>query len=136
MIMNWVAPPWNYPRGVKGSISPAYRGGTVYHYVAAMGYDDTPGARAVWIADSGFWPLRVLVRLRPGRDAHPAEGLHVRRRRPLTADQALDYTSSTGPPFRSTRHSEMFASPLPGDGLQALPDLECVDLLNEVAAVQ
>jgi hypothetical protein len=22
-----------------------------------MGYDDTPGARAVWIADSGFWPF-------------------------------------------------------------------------------
>ena len=57
MIMNWVAPPSNYPRGVKGSISPAYRGGTVYHYVAAMGYDDNPGARAVWIADSGFRPF-------------------------------------------------------------------------------
>ncbi len=57
MIMNWVAPPSNYPRGVKGSISPRYGGGTVYHYVAAMGYDDTPGARAVWIADSGFWPF-------------------------------------------------------------------------------
>jgi lysozyme family protein len=57
MIMNWVAPPSNYPRGVKGSDSPAYRGGTVYHYVAAMGYDDTPGARAVWIADSGFRPF-------------------------------------------------------------------------------
>lgn len=57
MIMNWVAPPSNYPRGVKGSRSPEYRGGTVYHYVAAMGYDDTPGARAVWIADSGFRPF-------------------------------------------------------------------------------
>jgi lysozyme family protein len=57
MIMNWVAPPSNYPRGVKGSISPRYGGGTIYHYVAAMGYDDTPGARAVWIADSGFWPF-------------------------------------------------------------------------------
>jgi lysozyme family protein len=57
MIMNWVAPPSNYPRGVKGSQPPAYGGGTVYHYVAAMGYDDTPGARAVWIADSGFRPF-------------------------------------------------------------------------------
>ena len=51
------SPPSNYPRGVKGSISPRYGGGTVYHYVAAMGYDDTPGARALWIADSGFWPF-------------------------------------------------------------------------------
>jgi hypothetical protein len=57
VIMHWVAPPSNYPRGVKGSDSPQYRGGTVYHYVAAMGYDDTPGARAVWIADSGFRPF-------------------------------------------------------------------------------
>ena len=57
MIMNWVAPPSNYPRGVKGSQDPAYRWGTIYHYVAAMGYDDTPGARAVWIADSGFRPF-------------------------------------------------------------------------------
>jgi hypothetical protein len=45
------------PRGVKGSNSPRYCCGTIYHYVAAMGYDDTPGARAVWIADSGFWPF-------------------------------------------------------------------------------
>jgi hypothetical protein len=56
VVMNWVAPPSNYPRGVKGSSSPAYRGGTVFHYVACMGYDDAPGARAVWIADSGFQP--------------------------------------------------------------------------------
>ncbi|AHY26852.1 lysin A, protease C39 domain [Mycobacterium phage ZoeJ] len=55
VVMNWVAPPSNYPRGVKGSVSPRYGGGTVYHYVAAMGYDDA-GARAVWIADPGFQP--------------------------------------------------------------------------------
>jgi len=56
VIMNWWAPPNNYPRGVKGTMSPSYHGGLVKHYVAAMGYDSTPGARAVWIADSGFWP--------------------------------------------------------------------------------
>ncbi|QFG14076.1 endolysin [Mycobacterium phage Curiosium] len=56
VVMNWVAPPSNYPRGVKNSASPRYGGGTVYHYVAAMGYDDDPAARAVWIADSGFQP--------------------------------------------------------------------------------
>lgn len=54
VVMNWVAPPSNYPRGVKGSVSPRYGGGVVYHYVTAMGYDDA--ARAVWIADSGFQP--------------------------------------------------------------------------------
>lgn len=61
VVMNWVAPVSNYPRGVKGSQSPAYRGGTVFHYVAAMGYDDTPGARAVWIADSGFAPFGYWI---------------------------------------------------------------------------
>lgn len=54
VVMNWVAPPSNKPRGVKGSQSPRYSGGTTYHYVAAMGYDDVE--RAVWIADSGFQP--------------------------------------------------------------------------------
>lgn len=56
VVANFVAPPGNYPRGVKGSVSPRYGGGTVYHYVAAMGYDDNPANRAVWIADSGFQP--------------------------------------------------------------------------------
>lgn len=56
VVANIVAPPGNYPRGVKGSVSPEYSGGTVYHYVAIMGYDDTAGARAVWVADSGFAP--------------------------------------------------------------------------------
>lgn len=54
VVMNWVAPPSNYPRGVKGSSSPTYGGGTVFHYVACMGYDDE--ARAVFIADPGFQP--------------------------------------------------------------------------------
>ena len=52
---NIVAPPSNYPRGVKGSVSPRYAGGTVFHYLAVMGYDLE--ARAVWIADSGFAPF-------------------------------------------------------------------------------
>ena len=56
VVMNFVAPPRNYPRGVKGSESPAYRGGTVYHYVACMGYSDD-GERAFWIADPGFRPF-------------------------------------------------------------------------------
>lgn len=56
VVMNWVAPPGNKPRGVKGSISPRYSGGTTYHYVSAMGYDDNPSLRAIWIADSGFQP--------------------------------------------------------------------------------
>jgi predicted chitinase len=61
IVMNWVAPPNNYPVGVKGSASPSYGGGTIYHYVACMGYDDNPTARAVWIADSGFRPFGYWI---------------------------------------------------------------------------
>ena len=58
VVMNWVAPPGNYPIGIKGSESPHYGGGTIYHYVACMGIDDTdPNLRACWIADSGFYPF-------------------------------------------------------------------------------
>lgn len=60
VIMNWVAPPSNYPKGVKGSANPSYGGGTIYHYVAAMGYDNV-GGRAVWIADSGFAPYGFWI---------------------------------------------------------------------------
>ncbi|WP_458681958.1 C39 family peptidase [Prescottella equi] len=56
VIVNIVAPPSNYPRAVAPStISPAYSGGTVYHYMTVMGYDDED--RSVWIADSGFTPF-------------------------------------------------------------------------------
>ncbi|WP_084865859.1 C39 family peptidase [Prescottella equi] len=56
VIVNIVAPPSNYPRAVAPStISPAYSGGTVYHYMTVMGYDDE--RRSVWIADSGFNPF-------------------------------------------------------------------------------
>jgi hypothetical protein len=57
VVMNWVAPPGNYPIGIKGSESPHYGGGTIYHYVACMGLDDNPNQRACWIADSGFYPF-------------------------------------------------------------------------------
>lgn len=55
VVANIVAPMSNYPRGVKGSATPLYVGGTVYHYIAIMGYDDEE--RAVWVADSGFRPF-------------------------------------------------------------------------------
>lgn len=55
---NWVSPPSNKPRGVKGSPTPRYSGGTTYHYVSAMGWSDegNDGRPAVFIVDSGFWP--------------------------------------------------------------------------------
>ena len=59
---NIVAPPWNRPKGVNGSTSPAYPPVTTFHYFAIMGYREANGVRMVWIADSaafggitGFW---------------------------------------------------------------------------------
>lgn len=61
VIANIVAPPSNYPRAVAPStISPAYNGGTVYHYLAVMGYSDA-GGRRYWIADSGFSPFGYWI---------------------------------------------------------------------------
>ena len=61
VVANIVAPPSNYPRAVAPStISPAYTGGTVYHYIAVMGYSDTDGRRC-WIADSGFTPYGYWI---------------------------------------------------------------------------
>jgi predicted chitinase len=60
VILNIVAPPNNYPRGVKGSPNLAYRGGTVFHYVACVGYDDTP-PRSVRLADPGFPPFHTWI---------------------------------------------------------------------------
>ena len=56
VILNFEAPPNNFPRGTRGDISPNYRGNnTIYHYTAGMGYaDDGPGGRHILIADPGF----------------------------------------------------------------------------------
>lgn len=57
VVVNIVAPPSNYPRAVMPStVSPSYGGGTVYHYIAVMGYAEDPRGRRVWVADSGFYP--------------------------------------------------------------------------------
>lgn len=76
VIMNWVAPPSNKPRGVNGSVSPSYSGGTTYHYVAAMGYkDDVPGVgRALWIADSGFRPFGYWISFDQAASLIPPKG--------------------------------------------------------------
>lgn len=73
VVMNWVAPPGNKPRGVKGSPNPAYSGGTTFHYVSAMGYDDS-GARALWIADSGFRPFGYWISFDQAATLIPPKG--------------------------------------------------------------
>lgn len=61
VVANIVAPPSNYPRAVAPSdVHPRYTGGTVYHYIALMGYSDG-GGRRVWVADSGFYPYGYWI---------------------------------------------------------------------------
>lgn len=75
VIANIVAPPDNYPRGVNGSISPAYSGGTVFHYIAIMGTgEDENGAPCVWVADSGFWPYGYWLGLEQLATLIPPKG--------------------------------------------------------------
>lgn len=64
-IFNFVAPPSNFPRGTRGSVSPNYRGwNTIYHYVACMGVaQDDDGSRHFWIADPGFAPFGYWISL-------------------------------------------------------------------------
>jgi hypothetical protein len=59
VVFNFVAPPRNFPRGTRGSVSPEYRGSnTIFHYVAGMGYaQDDDKSRHFWIADPGFRPF-------------------------------------------------------------------------------
>lgn len=62
VVANIVAPPSNYPRSVHPStIDLAYGGGTIYHYVALMGYAGEGSNRRVWWADSGFAPFGAWI---------------------------------------------------------------------------
>ena len=76
VVMNIVAPPSNYPRAVAPSTQNlAYRGGTVYHYVALMGYGiDPDGRRRVWWADSGFPPYGSWVSFEQTASLCPPKG--------------------------------------------------------------
>lgn len=57
VLVNIVAPVSNYPRGTRDSASPAYGGGTVFHYISIAGYYDGPDGRHYWVDDSGFRPF-------------------------------------------------------------------------------
>lgn len=74
VVCNIVAPRSNYPRGVYGSESPRYGGGTVYHYFTAMGYREGSQGRAVWIADSGFAPYGYWISLEQLATLIPPKG--------------------------------------------------------------
>lgn len=73
-VTNIVAPVSNYPRGVHGSTSPIYAGGTVYHYFTVMGYYEDNGERGLWIADSGFRPYGYWISLEQLATLIPPKG--------------------------------------------------------------
>jgi hypothetical protein len=57
-VLNFQVPSSNFPRATRGSKTPQYRGGVVYHYVSCMGWaDDGPGGKHLWISDPGFGPF-------------------------------------------------------------------------------
>ncbi|WP_197508002.1 C39 family peptidase, partial [Mycobacterium sp. 1245801.1] len=92
VVANIVAPPSNYPRGVKGSVSPNYSGGTVYHYVAIMGID--PDARALWIADPGFSPFGYWISFDQMATLIPPKGYAYATATPAEAQPAPQPTGS------------------------------------------
>ncbi|WP_431231459.1 C39 family peptidase [Mycolicibacterium psychrotolerans] len=59
VILNFVVPPNNRPRGVKGSPNPSYGNTKTFHYVTVVGWSDegNNGRPALAIADSGFRPF-------------------------------------------------------------------------------
>lgn len=64
VVANIVAPPSNYPRAsYTSTISPAYSGGTVYHYFAVIGYWCSLDQLASLIPPKGYaYPAGAVAR--------------------------------------------------------------------------
>lgn len=76
VVANIVAPPNNYPvASYTSKFNLRYAGGTVYHYVAVMGYAlDDNGEKHVWLADSGFPPYGSWIRFSQFATLIPPKG--------------------------------------------------------------
>lgn len=136
VIANIVAPPSNYPRAVAPSTqSPAYAGGTVYHYFAVMGFSEA-GGRRVWIADSGFSPFGYWMGFDQLATLIPNKGYAYSTAAPLTggitvdqADRIIDYISKYVGPNNSDTKDIRFQltgsrDSIPGDVLASYPGFE------------
>lgn len=109
---NIVAPPSNYPRGVKGSPNPAYAGGTIFHYVAAMGFSDE-GGRFVWIADSGFRPFGYWMTFDQLATLIPPKGYAYADADPVAApsDDSVEAVMTTNQQRLTEVHDKILAYP-------------------------
>jgi hypothetical protein len=106
VVDNIMVPPSNYPRGTRGSVSPAYGGGDVYHYRPIMGYaDDGPGGRHFWIADSGFPPFGYWNSLEQNASMIAGKGYTAK---PIGGEPELDAAGVKG-------FVEAFFGPLASD---------------------
>lgn len=117
VVMNWVAPPSNYPVGVKGSQSPSYSGGTVFHYVPCMGYDDDPALRALWIADPGFSPFGYWISFDQAASLIPPKGYCYSTAAPAVVNQP---PPPPPPPVEDPPPADLSAS-----------DQHALDIINE-----
>lgn len=125
VVVNIVAPPSNYPRAVAPStVSPAYRGGTVYHYVAAMGYAGEGRGRRVWIADSGFAPYGYWVSLAQLGTLIPPKGYACATARALVPAPAPRRPAPQGGPVErftwDWAHKFGFGKARPTSNIQAI----------------
>jgi hypothetical protein len=103
-VLNFEVPANNFPRGTRGSVSPAYRGGKVWHYVACMGYaNDGPGGRHLWIADPGFAPFGYWMSLEQAATAIPPHAYAYATARPVgvlaSATVPAAPAATTAPPM-------------------------------------
>ncbi|RAV34266.1 GH25 family lysozyme [Corynebacterium heidelbergense] len=158
VIGNVVAPPSNYPRAVPPSdVNPRYGGGTVYHYIALMGYSED-GPRRVWVADSGFYPYGYwigfdqLATLLPPKGyvaafapPHPPQPPHEeddmfsdedRRDLRLVGDQLFGYErDERGPKFTGWKPEDLRQSAQAKTAAgQGLTLVEAVQLLRDEVA--
>jgi len=135
VIFNWVAPPSNYPRGIKGSPNPSYGGGTVYHYVTCAGYDSEYPGRALWIADSGFQPFEYWISfdqaatLIPPKAACYANLPHPTAEVPVPEYTNLSYEQLCGPIDPNTGYGTGWAQLGQNDAGQ---NLYVVDALSDI----
>lgn len=107
VIANIVAPPSNYPRGIWGSANPSYGGGTIYHYVAIMGYAIRNGQKGFFIADSGFYRYEYWVSFNQMATLIPPKGYAYATKEPVDWEdeelaKALDtvYESLLNPNYK------------------------------------
>lgn len=110
--INIWAPVNNYPKAsYTSTISPAYGGGFVKHYIAGMGYAvDGAGVRHVWIADSGFRPfgywitLEQLATLVPPRSYCYASEWAKRATKPSAGGKEMAFTDNDKQLAREVHH--------------------------------